>query len=231
MSTSRFIKSSSMKSMVFASLFALFLLGFTTAPSIKAQTAGQYAKGAYQFSLEDGYTKYVEFDAQTQADGSATGSMTLTDEAPIVYQDVDGTGDKSLTGEYKGFYIKADFDSLVVTKNQAVMSGTVRDSSIRNYIGQRVLLTVEDNGDNSKVLDRVAWGVYQQLEKNWTPSDAELREDPGVGLRWWATDAERKDDVGYAMPKDEKINTQTYPVASYSFIDVVRAAGDIVVGS
>jgi hypothetical protein len=33
------------------------------------------------------------------------------------------------------------------------------------------------------------------------------------------------------MPKDEKINTQTYPVAAYSFIDVVRAAGDIVVMS
>lgn len=231
MSKSRFIRSSSIKSTALASIFALFLLGFATAQSAHAQTGLPYAKGAYQFSLEDGYTKYVEFDAQGDREGGATGSLTISDEAPLVYQDVDGTGDKELTQEFKGFYIKADFDSMTVNKNQAVMSGVVRDSSIRNYIGQRVLLTVEDNGDNSKVLDKVSWGVYQQLDKNWTASDAELREDPGVGLRWWATDAERKDDVGYAMPRDEKINAQTYPVASYSFFDVAHAAGDIVVMS
>ena len=230
MSTSRFIRSSLIKPMVFASLFALFLLGFTAAPSAKAQTGEQYAKGAYQFSFEDGYTKYVEFEAQGRGEGRATGQMTLSDEAPIAYQDVDGTGEGS-NEEYKGLYIKAEFDSMVVNKNQAVMSGIIQDSSNRNYIGQRVLLTVEDNGDNSKVPDQITWGVYQQIKRDWAPSDGELEKDEGVGLRWWATDAERKDDVGYAMPKDETTNAQSFPVASYSFVEIVRGAGDIIVRS
>ena len=230
-SQSRFIKGSSIKSMVFASLFALFLLGFTSAPSAKAQTGEQYAKGAYQFSFEDGYTKYVEFEAQGRGDGSATGFMTLSDEAPIASQDVDGSGEGS-NEEYKGVYIKAEFDSMVVNKNQAVMSGIIQDSSIRNYIGQRVLLTVKDNGDNSRVPDQITWGVYQQIKRDWTPSDAEAEKDDGVGLRWWATDAERKDDVGYAMPRDTTTtNAQSFPVASYAFVEIVRGAGDIIVRS
>jgi hypothetical protein len=229
MSKSSFTGKTSIKSAVFTSIFAVFLLGIAAPPSASAQTEGQYAKGAYQFSFEDGYMKYVEFEALAQADGSTTGQMTLSDEAPISYQDVDGTGDRTLTETYKGFYIKAEFDSLVVNKNQAVMSGSIRDSSISQYIGQRVLLTVEDNGDNTKEFDRVTWGVYRPVARDWRPSDAELKEDAGAGLRWWATDAERKDDVGYAMPRDETINTQTFPISAYPFIDVSRAAGDIVV--
>jgi hypothetical protein len=231
MSTSRIIKSSPIRSMVFTSLFALFLLGFAAAQSASAQTGEQYAKGSYQFAMEDRYVKYVEFEAQGRGDGSAVGYMTLTDEAPIEYQDVDGTGDKTLNEEIKGYYIKAEFDSMTVEKNQAVMGGVIRDSSIRDYIGQRVLLTVVDNGVDSKLPDQLTWGVYKQLEINWTPSDAEEKEDPGVGLRWWATDYERKDDVGYAMPRDPKATTnpQTFPVASYSFIDFPYTAGDIIV--
>jgi hypothetical protein len=225
MSKSRLIRSSSIKSLVFTSIFALSLLGFVAAQSAMAQEL--YASGAYQFSLEDGYTKYVEFQSQGRSDGSAVGQLTITDEAPITYQDVDGTGNK--TEEFRGYYIKAEFDSMTVDKNQAVMSGIVRDSSIRNYIGQRVLLTVVDNGDNTRVPDKVTWGVYQQIERGWVASDAELKEDPGVGLRWWATDAERKDDVGYAMPRDEKISTQSFPVSAYAFWDIAKAAGDIVV--
>ncbi len=230
MSKSLVFKSFSIKNIVFASLFALFLLGFTTAQSAKAQSSEQYAKGTYQFSLEDGYTKYVEFEAQGRGDGKASGYMTLSDEAPVVYQDVDGTGEGSKE-EYKGLYIKAEFDSMVVNKNQAVMSGIIQDSSIKNYIGQRVLLTVEDNGDNSRVPDQLTWGVYQQIKKDWTPSDAEAEKDDGVGLRWWATDAERKDDVGYAMPKDDKISSQSFPTPAYTFFEIVKAAGDIVVRS
>src|SRR5215210_5739311 len=78
----------------------------------------------------------------TAQTGSATGQMLLSDEAKFTIQDVDGTGEKEVT--HPGFYIKADFDALVVDKNLAVMSGTVRDSSVREFIGQRVLLTVED---------------------------------------------------------------------------------------
>jgi hypothetical protein len=212
-----------MKVRTFATFFALLLLSLAT-PSL---TSAQTANGTYQFSFEDGSTKYVEFDARTEANGSTVGQMYLTDEATVSYQDVDGTGDPALRESYQGFYVKADFDGMTVNGNQAVMSGTVSDSSIRDLIGQRVLLTVEDNGDNTRVPDKLTWGLYKPVDRNWTASDAELREDPGVGLRWTATDAERRDDVGIEMPRDESINTKTFPVATYAFVDTDRATGDI----
>ena len=212
-----------MKIKAFASILALFLLCIAAPQAVNAQSAS----GAYQFSFEDGYTKYVEFDARKQTDGSTVGQLSLSDEATLYHYDLDGAGDPE--EKYAGFYIKADLDGLVVDKNQAVMSGTVRDSSVRSLIGQRVLLTVEDNGDNSKEPDKLTWGVYQPVNRTWTPSDAELKEDPGVGLRWEATDAERKDDQGIKMPRDESITTQSYPIASYAFVDVDRGAGEILV--
>jgi hypothetical protein len=212
-----------MKTKTFASILALFLLVFA-APQI---ATAQAASGAYQFSLDDGYTKYVEFEAQTQADGSAAGYMTLTDEAKIDVQDVDGTGVKENT--LPGFYFKADLDSLLVEKNRAVMSGTVRDSSVRELIGKRVLLTVEDNGENTRVPDRLTWGVYDQTVRDWKASDAEWKDDPGVGLTWTATDAERREDEGVKMPADESTSSQRFPMATYGFVEVAKAAGDIVV--
>jgi hypothetical protein len=210
----------------FAFLSALLLPCLAAAASgAGAQTGGPTASGSYQFSLGDRYTKYVEFSAQTLSDGSTSGSMFFSDQAGLVYQDVDGAGDPE--EKYDGFYIKADFDGLVVDGNRAVMSGTVGDSSIRYLIGLRLLLTVEDNGDNTKIPDRLTWGVYKQIKRDWTPSDAELKEDPGVGLRWWATDYEVRDDKGYQMPRDESINTQTFPVATYDFVATDDDVDDI----
>jgi hypothetical protein len=214
-----------MKFKTFASILALFLLGLAASPTTSAQSAS----GTYQFSFDDGYTKYAEFDAKTQADGSAAGQLTFTDEAKIALQDVDGTGDPSLKDTYAGYYIKVDFDDLLVDKNQAVMSGTVRDSSVRGFIGQRVLLTVEDNGDNTRLPDQLTWGMYKPVVRDWVAADAELKEDPGVGLRWTAVDAERRDDKGIVMPQSEAINTQSFPVSAYSFAEVQKAAGDITV--
>ncbi|HUQ34627.1 MAG TPA: hypothetical protein VM095_21085 [Pyrinomonadaceae bacterium] len=217
-----------MKIKALPSILALFLLSFATAQLAVAQSS---ASGSYQFSLEDGYTRLVEFDARSLDNGSATGSMILTDEAPISYQDVDGTGDRTLSESYKGYYFKAEFDRMVVNKNQAVISGTIMDSSIKNLIGQRVLLTVEDNADNPRVQDRLTWGLYRTVAIDWKSSDAELKEDSGVGLRWWATDYERKDDVGYAMPRatNEPTSTQTFPTTSYAYIAPEKWAGDIKV--
>ena len=214
-----------MKSIV--SLLALSLLSFAAPQLTMAHAADQSASGTYQFALEDDYAKYVEFDAKTLADGSATGQLYFSDQARITYQDVDGTGEPE--GTFSGLYIKADLDGLVVNQNRAVMSGTIREASIPAYIGQRVLLTVEDNGDNTRVPDKLTWGFYKPVVRDWTPSDAELREDPGVGLKWIAQDAERRDDVGVPMPRSEAINCQSFPVSSYDFVEVRSGAGDIIV--
>lgn len=188
-----------------------------------AQTAG----GSYQFALEDGRTKYVEFDAKAQTGGGASGRMFFSDDAPLIEQDVDGAGDPVET--YNGFYFSADFDDMSVTGNQAVITGTVRDSNITGLIGSRVLLTVEDNGDNTRVPDHVTWGVYAQTKRDWTASDAELESDPGVGLRWLATDAELGDDKGVIMPGDDSIGVHTFPLASFEFVVAAKGSGDIVV--
>src|SRR5215207_7348099 len=212
-----------MRTLRFTSLLGLFLMTFAAAQTARAATA---AAGSYQFTLTgDKYLKYVEFEATAQAEGGATGYIYMTDEAIITIQDVDGTGDK---GErFAGYTLKAEVDGLVVTETEvvinkevvlekrAVLSATIRDSSVLTLIGQRVLLTVADYGDNTRVPDGVTWGVYKPIVRDWVASDAELKEDPGVGLRWWATDAEVKDDVGYAMPRDESFGTKTFPPAAY----------------
>ena len=214
-----------MKTLRFTSLLTLALLIFAAAQTTRAAAAA----GSYQFTLAgDKYLKYVEFDAASRDDGSADGYIKMTDEAVIVLRDVDGDG--SPEEKFAGYYWTAAVDGLVVDKNKAVLSATIRDASRQELIGQRVLLTVKD-GEPVREPDALTWGVYRPIKRDWVPSDAEWKEDPGVGLRWWATDAERRDDVGYQMPRDESIGTQTFPLASYGFELVANAAGDIRVTS
>jgi hypothetical protein len=211
-----------MRTLRITSLLALLLAIFATAQTAAAQSS---ASGSYQFTLTgDKYLKTVEFSAQTLADGSTSGSIYFTDQAVITIQDVDGTGEK---GRFAGYDLKVDVDGLVVVRNKAVLSGTVTSSSVLDFVGQRVLFTVVDNGDNTKVPDALTWGVYKPIKRDWVPSDAEWKEDPGVGLRWWATDYEQRGDVGYQMPRDESIVAQTNPVDAYDFVDAANMSGDI----
>ena len=209
----------------FTFLSALLLSGLA---ATSLTTHAESAAGTYQFTIDDKSVKTVEFDAQRLASGAVSGSLFFSDEATVVYQDVDGVGDPS--EKYAGVYIKADLDGLVVEENQAVVSGTVRDSSIPYLVGLRVLLTVEDNGDNQRVPDKLTWGVYKFIKRDWEPSDAEWEKDPGVGLTWWATDAERRDDKGFKMPlADAPADTNSFPVAAYGFVDISDGVGDIKV--
>ena len=211
-----------MKIKSFTSLLALIVLGLATAATASAQSA----QGTYQFSLEDGYTKYFEFDATTQTTGETTGGMFFSDEAEFFPQDVDGTGETQES--FKGISYKAQFDGLLVNRSQGVMSGVITDASDTKLIGQHVLLTVED-GDGVETTDKLTWGRYEQPKVTWVASDAELEVDPGVGMTWVATDAEIRDDQGVSMPRDEKIGTKTFPISSFDFFEAARAAGDIKV--
>lgn len=209
-----------MKIKSFTSLLALVVLGLATAATASAQSA----QGTYQFSLEDGYTKYFEFDAATQTNGQASGQMFFSDEAEFFPQDVDGTGQTQ--EPFRGISYKAQFDDLLVDRNQGVMTGVITDASDSSLVGQRVLLTVED-GDGFETTDKLTWGRYEQPKVTWVASDAELEVDPGVGLTWVATDAEVREDQGFNMPRDEKIGTKTFPISSFDFFEAARAAGDI----
>jgi hypothetical protein len=200
-------------------IVALLLSSFVTAGAAES-------RGSYQFTLGDRLTKYVEFEAQALSGGGATGRMFYRDEAEIWEQDVDGVGDP--VGLRQGFSFSADLDGLNVSGNRAVMSGTVREASVESLVGQRVLLTVEDNGDNARQPDRLTWGVYKPAGR-WEASDAELEHDPGVGLTWQATDAERRDDAGIPMPADPAVGTQTFPFSAYAFVETEDGVGDILV--
>lgn len=209
----------------FTFMSALLLAGLA---ATTLTTRAESASGTYQFTVDDKSVKYVEFDAQKLSNGSVSGSLFFSDEATIVYQDLDGND--APREKYAGAYIKADLDGLEVNENLAVISGTVRDSNIPYLLGLRVLLTVEDNGDNQRVPDKVTWGVYEFVKKDWKPSDAEREDDPGVGLTWWATDAERRDDKGYKMPlPDAPADTKSFPVAAYGFVETSDGVGDIKV--
>jgi hypothetical protein len=203
---------------------ALLLSG---ALATHAFAAGRSASGSYQFKAGDSYLKYVKFEAQALEQGGVTGSIFFSDEAEVTYRDWDAEDSPEET--HRGYYLHVEVDGLLVKDNRAVVSGLVRDSSITSLIGRRFLLTVEDNGDNSREPDRLTWGVYAPADKSWTPSDAEWEKDPGVGLTWRATDDEVKDDAGYAMPRGEAINEQTFALPAYAFVDSDDVAGDIVV--
>src|SRR6185369_7843250 len=114
---------------VFASLFALCLVFLATPLLASAQAA--VANGNYKFVMEDGLSKYLEFDARSDDKGTTTGYMIFNDETPIIFQDVDGNGDKG--DEPLPFTMKADLDSMTVEKNRALISGVIRDSNYPGY--------------------------------------------------------------------------------------------------
>lgn len=218
-----------MKSIVRAAILALSLLGLSAAQSATAQTAN----GRYNFILEEDLKKYVEFDARSGENGSATGVMTFTDEAKIPDQDIDPDEDPGREGDTPPeFFIKVEFDAMTVEKNRAVMNGTIRDSSHSTYIGRWVQLVVEDNGVESKEPDQLTWGFCKQQPGGWIPTDSERKYDDGAFLSWWATDAERKDDVGIPsksrIPGEQK-GCEVYQLSSYSYADIQRWEGDIQV--
>ena len=218
-----------MKSIALATALTLALLCLAAAPrASRAQTGGPAAAGVYRFTLADDFEKYLDFDAEARAAGGASGQMYFSDEAPLTFYDLDETGDRSLPVTYQGFFVRVTFDGMTVEGNRAVIAGAVRDSNVPDFVGQRVLLTVEDNGDNTEVPDRVTWGLYKAPEGGWEVSDAELRDDPGAGTRWTTSDAERPEDPEVVYPRPyEPEGPQTFHVSAFSFADTAHAAGDI----
>ncbi|HEY9404469.1 MAG TPA: hypothetical protein VIQ24_17555 [Pyrinomonadaceae bacterium] len=221
-----------MKTIVRATMFALFLLTFATLNPTNAQTPGTSADGSFKFSMDNDYFKTMEFRAFVEKDGSTTGSMIFSGPETIPDQNVDGDDNKEFSGRLASLDMEVDLDTLVVDKNKAVMSGTIRSCNIYEYVGRRVLLTVEDNGDgtSTRALDKFTWGFYRTIERTWVPTDAEQKEDKGAYLRWWATDAERKDDIGYEMPRqNDRVDTRTFPNTAYSLINIEYGDGGLTV--
>jgi hypothetical protein len=208
-----------------ASFFTLCLLVLAT-PAIASAQVGA-ANGTYKFVMEDGFTKYLEFDAKSDDKGSATGYMIFNDDSPVRFQDVDGTGEPK--DEPLPFTMKADLSTMTIEKNRALINGVVRESSYAGYIGKWVQLVIEDN-DGIEVPDRFVWTFCQPEPGGWIPQDAEVPGDRGAFLSWWATDAERKDDVGIPSPNiipGNLKNCRVFPLASYEFASILKGDGTI----
>jgi len=212
-----------MKSIIGAFALALLTVCVAVPNLVHAHRAeGASATGSFKFVLEDGVTRFVEFNAKEGAAGQATGDMTFSDPAAIPVDDPDS----SEPSKVEGVLVKAKFDCMSVTENRAVMGGEIYDSNVKSEIGQRVLLIIEDNGLEK---DRLTWGIFQQPATGWIPTDAELEDDKGASLTWWATDFERRDDVGFQMPQSKVVQCGTMPLDAFEFPEIKEAGGDLTV--
>ena len=208
-----------MKSIIGAFIVALFIVCLALPNMVLAGAEGGSATGSFKFQLDDGATKFVEFTAKEATNGQAEGEMTFTDPSAITVLDPDDSSEKP--GE--GVLIKAKFDCMKITENRAVMGGEIFDSNVRNAIGLRVLLVIEDNGLDK---DRLTWGVYQQ-PGTWVPTDAEVEDDKGASLVWLATDFERRDDVGVPSNLSKMVSCTTFPLSGYDFPEIKASGGDL----
>jgi hypothetical protein len=207
-------------------IFVLCLF-FLATPLLAFAQAGA-ANGQYKFVMEDRLTKYLEFDAQSDERGTANGYMLFNDEASVLFQDVDGTGEPQ-PDEPVAFFMKAELNAMTIEKNRAVINGVVRDSSYRSYIGTFVQLVIEDN-DGIEVPDKFVWSFCRPEPGGWIPQDSEVSGDRGAFMSWWATDAERKDDVGIPSPNlipGSLKSCRVHRASVYEFAPILKGDGVI----
>ena len=217
-----------MKRIVCGATLALLVVTFALPALTYAGANGPSATGNFQFTLEDGQSRFLEFNAREQNNGRVIGEMTFSDPSVVAVEDPDATPGPNNAGAL----VQAQFDCLKITGNRAVMSGVISQSNILSAVGLRVLLVVEDNGEgiNAASTDKLTWGIYQAPPaKPWIPVDAEDPNDRGAFLTWTATDAERKDDVGIPMPPNPLVQCKTFPGAAYDFPEIKYAGGDLQV--
>lgn len=210
-----------MKTIVGATVMAALLVSV-----VLAGQSGPSATGSFQFTLEDGAARFLEFNAREQNNGRVVGEMTFSDPASVPVVDPDN----SVAVKSPGALVRASFDCLKITGNRAVMGGVIFESNVASAIGLRVLLVVEDNGEGVNAsLDKLTWGVYQPPPTGWTPKDAERDDDNGASLTWIATDSERPDDVGIPSSRSGIISCQSFSLSSYSFTDIKHGGGNLQV--
>jgi hypothetical protein len=206
-------------------LMVMLITSFAIIPSSAAD--GPSASGVYKFVLDDDLSKSVDFNATSDERGTTTGQMTFKDEAVIVEQDPDG---EPKEGSGAQFYMTANLNSLTIEGNRALMGGTVVESSNSSYVGQWVQLVVEDNGTERP--DRLTWCFCQPEPGGWVPADAEVPGDDGAWWKWWATDAEVKDDAGVQSTNiipGKKTSCKVLPLSVYPFAEIKSGEGQIQV--
>lgn len=213
-----------MRKRLFPSLLIMCLVLLATPVLVSAQAGS--ASGRYKFVMEDGLVRYLEFDVRNDERGGTSGYMVFTDETKVQLEEPNPDGDPQ-KDESMEFSMRADFDSMTIEKNKAVISGVIRESSIPRYLGRWVRLVIEDN-DGVEVQDKFGWSFCTLEEGGWIPSDAEVPGDLGAFMSWWSTDAERKDDIGIPSPNLIPGNLKgCRSFATYDFAEFLKGDGAI----
>jgi hypothetical protein len=212
-------------SLVFVVLFAVSFTFVT--PHAKVED-GPSVSGTFQFAAESGPTRNIEFVARLGADGTTTGEATFRDTVPAQ----SGGSATEPNPADRAFSLKAELDCLVIQGNKAVVSGTVSASSLERYVGSRLLLVAQDgnNEANPSGKDRLTWGIYRTIQKDWLPKDSERTDEPETATAWIAKDAERPEDEGaFTDNTDHIVGCRTFPFSSFSFVDPKHGHGIIQV--
>jgi hypothetical protein len=73
--------------------------------------------------------------------------------------------------------------------------------------------------------------VYRQQSMTWLPEDAEVPGDTGASLTWYASDAERNDDIPvlWNVPGSSTVNCQSFHLGAYAFEELPLGSGNIQV--
>ena len=107
-----------MKSTICALVFSLVLMSVALPVLSFAGADGPSASGSFQFDLENGHPRFLEFHARQQNKDTVVGEMSFTDPNTAVVDDPDTPINETL-----GVSMRAKFDCLKITGNRAVMSG------------------------------------------------------------------------------------------------------------
>jgi hypothetical protein len=199
----------------------LSLLCFGTPGSSAAFNAAVNITGGGTFVVGNNLKGHFNFNAITHQDGSVTGYLSLRNPEAAPEQDVDGTGEPGSDGLPDGVQLSAELDSINISGNRAALSGVVRTASNKRYVGLRIVLTLEDNGEGGgEGPDKITWGFYQRI----TPRLVADFENPDagaypVGVKILASDAENP-DAGAFLVGDSDIDSQSFPLSSYALVDV-----------
>jgi hypothetical protein len=163
---------------------------------------------------------HFNFNAVTDESGNVTGHLSLRDPEEAPNQDVDGNGELGLEALPDGVELMANVDSINVSGNRAALSGVITSASVPRYVGLRIILTLEDNGEMNPEPDKITWGFYQRIIPRLV-ADAE-NPDAGaypVGVKILATDFENP-EAGAFFVGESDVDSQSFPLSSYSLTTI-----------
>jgi len=198
----------------------LSLLWFGIPGSSAASDGAANITGGGTFFVGNNLKGHFNFNAVTHRDGTVTGHLSLRDPEETPNQNVDGTAELGLEALSDGVDLNADIDSLNVNGTRAALSGVIRNATVPRYVGLRIIITVEDNGEGDGEPDKITWGFYQRVNRRLVKD--EENPDAGaypVGEQILATDFENP-EAGAFLVGESDLDGHSFPLSSYSLTDI-----------